>query len=497
MYFLGIDLGSSSVKAAIVDGNTNAQVAVANFPEKEMDIISIKSGWAEQHPEVWWNNTVSAIKKVIIKSNIDAKAIVGIGISYQMHGLVIVDKEKQVLRPSIIWCDSRSVEIGDSAYNQLGHSTCLEHLLNSPGNFTASKLKWVKENEPDIFDKAHRFMLPGDYLVMKLTGEINTTIPGLSEGMIWDFKTNSPSKDLFDHFGFSTDLVPEIKSTFSIQGEVSEDASQLFGLKKGIPIGYRGGDQPNNAMSLGVLESGEVAGTGGTSGVVYGVNDSPVYDMQSRVNSFAHVNYSAQNPNVGVLLCINGSGIQYRWINQEVAVLGTSYFDMEKLMESIPAGSDGLRMLPFGNGAERMLGNKDIGSSIHGLQFNRHTKSHFFRAALEGIAYSFIYGIEIMNSLGMDIKSMRVGNDNLFQSNIFSDTIATLMNGQIEMVETTGAIGAARAAGFTIGHFASLKEAVSGDKIIKTYNPSQSSEAHKESYSIWKSDLERIIKWKF
>lgn len=494
MYFLGYDLGSSSIKAAIIDGRTNKQVAVANYPEKEMTITSVKPGWAEQDPVLWWDSVVQATKKVIAKAGIDAHEIAGIGISYQMHGLVLIDKDHHVLRPSIIWCDSRAVSIGDAAFAGIGEQKCMDHLLNSPGNFTASKLKWVKDNEPDLYNKIYKLMLPGDYIAMKLTGEVNTTIAGLSEGMIWDFKTNSPSKDLFDHYGFDLDLIPEVKPVFSEQGRVTAEAAALLGLKAGIPIGYRGGDQPNNAMSLGVLESGQVAGTGGTSGVVYGVNDKPVYDIKNRVNSFAHVNYTAEKPNVGVLLCINGSGIQYRWINQEVATEGTSYFDMEKMMADIPIGSDGLRMLPFGNGAERVLQNKDIGSHIQGLQFNRHQKAHLFRAALEGIAFSFAYGIEVMNGLGMKISSMRVGNDNLFQSDVFSQTVATLMGGQIEMVETTGAIGAARAAGFTVGHFTSVKEAMSGDQVIKTHLPQKNISEYKAAYEIWKAHLDRLIK---
>ena len=493
MYFLGYDIGSSSIKAAIVDGRINKQVAVASYPEKEMTISSVKAGWAEQDPELWWENIILATKKVVEKAGIDAKEIGGIGISYQMHGLVLIDKNHEVLRPSIIWCDSRAVTIGDAAFDGIGQQKCMDHLLNSPGNFTASKLKWVKDNEPELYSKVYKLMLPGDYIAMKLTGEVNTTIAGLSEGMIWDFKSNSPSKELFDYYGFDLDLVPEVKPVFSDQGHVTAQAAELLGLKAGIPIGYRGGDQPNNAMSLGVLESGQVAGTGGTSGVVYGVNKTPVYDIKNRVNSFAHVNYTAEQPNVGVLLCINGSGIQYRWINQEVATAGTSYFDMEKMMDNIPVGSDGLRMLPFGNGAERVLQNKDIGSHIQGLQFNRHNKAHLFRAALEGIAFSFVYGIEVMNGLGMEISSMRVGNDNLFQSDVFSQTIATLMGGQIEMVETTGAIGAARAAGYTVGHFASVKEAMSGDQIIKTHVPQGNANHYKAAYEVWKGDLGKLI----
>jgi len=493
MYFLGFDIGSSSIKAAILDGATNTPVAIVNYPEKEMTISSPQPGWAEQNPESWWDNLVLATQKAIKEADINPQLIEGIGISYQMHGLVIVDKDLYVLRPSIIWCDSRAVGIGEKAFDTIGHQQCFEHLLNSPGNFTASKLKWVKENEPEIYSKIYKIMLPGDFIAMKLTGDLNTTIPGLSEGILWDFTTNTPSQELLQNMGFDQDLIPEIRPTFSVQGLVTEKAANQLGIKKGIPVGYRAGDQPNNAMSLGVLQAGEVAGTGGTSGVVYGVHQEPLYDAQNRVNSFAHVNYTEETPNIGVLLCINGSGIQYRWINQEVAPKGTSYTDMESAISGIPIGSDGLRMLPFGNGAERILANKDIGSHISGLQFNRHTKEHLYRASLEGIAFSFNYGIEIMNEMGMNISSMRVGNDNLFQSGIFSETIATLMQGNIEMVETTGAVGAARAVGKTVGHFNSLKEAMSGDKILKTYEPQSNKEAYQLAYQQWRQDLEKII----
>ncbi|MFY0606567.1 MAG: carbohydrate kinase [Cyclobacteriaceae bacterium] len=495
MYYIGYDIGSSSIKAAIIDSDSNKQVAVASFPEQEMGMISHEPGWAEQRPEDWWNHVCEATKLVIAQSKVSVEDISGIGIGYQMHGLVAVDEYQQVLRPAIIWCDSRAVEIGNQTLEAIGEETCFKHLLNSPGNFTASKLKWVKENEPDIFGQIHKIMLPGDYIAMKLTGEISTTVSGLSEGMFWDFQNHEVAKVLMDELGISQSVIPDILPTFSSQGTLTQKAAVELGLHTGVMVGYRGGDQPNNALSLGVLNPGEIAATGGTSGVVYGVQDAPVFDYQSRVNSFAHVNHTAENQRIGVLLCINGAGIQYRWMKQMLAEDHVSYGDLESIISTIPIGSEGLSVLPFGNGAERMLGNQDMGAQINNIQFNRHSKPHLYRAALEGIAFAFVYGMEALNDLGLDVNKLRVGNDNLFQSKVFSETIATLTNAPIEMVDTTGAIGAARGAAFANGAFRSLAEAVSGDSLVKSYQPSSEDQAaYTKAYENWKINLLKNLK---
>ncbi len=495
MYYLGYDIGSSSIKAALVDAESNKPIKVVQYPESEMDIISRRQGWAEQNPEVWWENIIQATRKLF--ADLESKyrdGVLGIGISYQMHGLVLVDKDQNVLRPSIIWCDSRAVEIGNELFEKLGPQKCLDHLLNSPGNFTASKLKWVKDNEPEIYNRIHKLMLPGDYIAMKFTGELNTTVCGLSEGMMWDFKENNPASFLFEEFGIHESMIPEVMDVFSNQGELSTVIADLLGLPAGIPVGYRSGDQPNNAMSLGVLNAGEVAATGGTSGVVYGVVDQLSYDEDSRVNSFAHVNHCADNPKIGILLCINGAGIQYRWVKQQMANDGTSYVDMERMISSVPVNSEGLRIIPFGNGAERILENKDIGSHVMNLHFNRHNRAHFYRASLEGIAYSFIYGMEILSGMGMKVSRIKVGNDNLFQSTVFSTTIASLLQCEIDVVETTGAVGAAKAIGYTLKHRSSLKEAMSGNKLVKSVSPTNINGEYAHGYNVWKSDLTNLLK---
>lgn len=492
MYLLGYDVGSSSVKVALVEAASGKVIEVVKAPEQEMEISAPEASWAEQSPEAWWQYACEGTKKLLKATQTDLAKVQAIGISYQMHGLVVVDEDQNVIRPSIIWCDSRAVEIGNEAFEAIGAEQCLACLLNSPGNFTASKLKWVKDNEPEAFAKIHKIMLPGDYMAMKMTGTISTTISGLSEGIFWDFKKNALSEEVLSHFGFSEDLFPEIKETFSVQGLLHPSAAQELGLKADIPVTYRAGDQPNNALSLNVLNPGEVAATGGTSGVVYGVVDRPVYDLKSRVNGFAHVNYTQSNTRIGVLLCINGAGIQNSWMKQ-IAGAELTYEAINELAEQVTIGADGVVVLPYGNGAERVLENRQVGAQISGLNFNRHDRSHLFRAALEGIAFAFVHGIKILKDMGLDIGIMRVGNDNLFQSGIFAETIATLADCQIEIIETTGAVGAAKASGVAVGLYESPEAAMQNISVLKVVKPQADKAAYEAAYDKWEAALGRIL----
>ncbi|MFC0780564.1 xylulokinase [Flavobacterium sp. HJSW_4] len=490
MYYIGYDIGSSSVKAALVEAETGKKIIVLNEPQNEMEILSIHPDWAEQDPEMWWQYICTATKRAIKEANIDASKIQGIGISYQMHGLVIVDKEGASLRNSIIWCDSRAVEIGNKAFAEIGEEKCMSHLLNSPGNFTASKLKWVKENEPQLYSKIDKYMLPGDYIALKLTGEVTTTKNGLSEGMLWDYKENKVADWLLDYYGIDQSLTPKIVENFTNQGVVTEKASQESGLPAGIPIVYRAGDQPNNALSLNVLRSGEVAATGGTSGVFYAVTETNS-GKSTRVNNFVHVNYTESNPRVGKLLNINGAGIQYRWMRNNIG--NESYEEMNEKASQINVGSQGLVVIPFGNGAERMFNNKNIGSHILNLNFNIHTNAHLFRASLEAIAFSFVYGMECLKDDNATINVIRAGNDNLFRSEIFSNTVATLIGHEIEIYNTTGAVGAARAVGLTDGDFEKFGSGITTNDHVMTFLPLKNKEEYEKAYQNWKKELELIL----
>ncbi|MBB3186690.1 xylulokinase [Microbacter margulisiae] len=494
MYLLGYDIGSSSIKASLVNAETGKCVAEDFSPKQEMSITALRAGWAEQHPDQWWNNLKIATLSILNTSKVSPADIKAIGISYQMHGLVIIDKQQQVLRPSIIWCDSRAVPYGENAFKTIGKTTCLEHLLNSPGNFTAAKLAWIKQHEPELYDKIDKIMLPGDYIAMRMTGKAVTTISGLSEGIFWDFKKNYISKPLLDYFGFSSNILPDIVPTFGIQGELMPHIAKELGLAAGIPVTYRAGDQPNNALSLNVFNPGEIAATAGTSGVVYGVNAQINYDPLSRVNMFAHVNHSVDQPRLGVLLCINGTSILNTWIKNNVAPENLSYKEIDQLAATVPVGAAGLSVLPFGNGAERVLSNKETGCSINGINFNIHSKAHVIRAAQEGIAFSFKYGIDIMNNLGMEIKVIRAGKANMFLSSLFRETLSTITGATIELYDTDGAIGAAKGAGIGVGIFKNNEEAFASLTKMETITPNRKQEeAVHIAYDKWENTLNTVL----
>ena len=494
MYLLGYDIGSSSVKASLVEAATGTCVGSTFYPKSEAPITAVRAGWAEQDPESWWKYLKLATADIMAASHVAAADIKAIGISYQMHGLVCVDKQQQVVRPSIIWCDSRAVPYGEKAFRQLGEERCLQHLLNSPGNFTAMKLAWVKENEPETYRRIDKIMLPGDYIAMRLSGDICTTVSGLSEGIMWDFKENRLAQFMLDFYGIDSSLIADVKPTFAVQGTVSRAAAAELGLCEGTPITYRAGDQPNNALSLNVFNPGEIASTAGTSGVVYGVNGTVDYDPKSRVNTFAHVNHTAENPRTGVLLCINGTGILNSWIKRNFVAQGTSYEQVNEMAALAPVGCNGISVLPFGNGAERVLENKEVGCSIHGINFNNHNVNNVLRAAQEGIVFSFKYGIEVMEQMGMTVKKIHAGRANMFLSPIFRNTLAGVTGADIELFDTDGSVGAAKGAGIGAGIYNSPAKAFASLERLAVIHPDEAqADAYAEAYARWKSLLEKEI----
>jgi len=493
MLSIGYDIGSSSIKCSIINIEQGNVICEGSYPSEEMEIISPKPNWAEQDPELWWRYIKIITKELIQKGNVKADEIVSIGLSYQMHGLVIVDKNQNVLRPSIIWCDSRAVQIGNNAFDAIGKEKCLSNLLNSPGNFTASKLRWVRENEPDVYNKIYKAMLPGDFIAMKLSEEINTTFSGLSEGIFWDFNEHQLSKDILKYYDIDENILPTPNNTFSVQGKLTKQASLELGLKEGTVISYRAGDQPNNAFSLNVLNPGEIAATGGTSGVVYGITEKVNYDSLSRVNQFAHVNYSKEQTRLGVLLCINGTGIQYSWMRKNTGT-NLSYSEINKIIENVPIGSEGIIAIPFGNGAERMLENKNTNAQILGIDFNRHSHPHLFRAIQEGIAFSFKYGMDIMRDMGLQMDVIRASKANMFLSPTFRQTLSNITGATIELYDTNGSQGAARGAAVGAGYYKSFTEAFTNLNLLETIEPEQKDiEVTKSYYQNWHEQLKKFL----
>jgi len=499
-FLLGFDVGSSSVKATLLDAGSGKAVASATSPKTELEIRSPRPGWAEQDPETWWTHAVAAAREIGERAGGRMAAVTGIGIAYQMHGLVLLDKAGQVLRPSIIWCDSRAVETGRRAFEAIGEKACLERLLNSPGNFTASKLAWVKENEPDVFSRVHKAMLPGDYLAWRMTGRMSTTPSGLSEMILWDFKDGAPADVVLRHYGIPAVFLPEVVPTFSDQGRLTDAAAAELGVGRGAVVGYRAGDQPNNAFSLKVLEPGEAAATAGTSGVVYGVGDSPRFDARSRVNSFLHVTSTEAAPRLGVLLCLNGTGSLYRWVRQLLAAgapaggAPLSYDALNALAARSPVGADGLSVLPYGNGAERTLDNANPGGAVVGLDFNRHGAAHLLRASQEGIVFALRHGLEIMAGMGMEAHTVRAGDANMFRSALFGECFASATGARVELFDTDGSQGAARGAGVGTRLYASPAEAFRGLAAVRTVEPRRElRQAYADAYGRWGEALRRIL----
>jgi len=491
---MGYDVGSSSIKATLMEAETGKVLGAATSPDRELDMTAKKPGWAEQHPDTWWEHVKAATQKIKEKAKFNAGDIGAIGISYQMHGLVVVDKNKNVLRPSIIWCDSRAVRVGQRAAKDIGSRKCLKRLLNLPGNFTASKLKWVKENEPKLYAKIDKMMLPGDFVAMKMTGEIKTTPSGLSEGILWNFEKGKLAGFVLDNYGISPDMVAPTVPTFSVQGELTADAAKELGLKAGTKVSYRAGDQPNNALSLSVLQPGEVAVTAGTSGVVYGVTDKKNYDPKSRVNIFVHVNHTEKKPRYGVLLCVNGTGILNSWLKHNFAGEGIDYPQMNDLAAQAPVGSDGLVILPYGNGAERTLENQDIGASVHGWNFNIHKKAHVLRAAQEGIVFALNYGLQIMSDMGTKLKTAKAGNANMFLSPLFAEAFATISGATVELYNTDGSQGAARGAGIGAGIYKGPEDAFVGLEPVRTVEPNKKlKKAYQAAYERWETVLKKQL----
>ena len=494
MLLLGIDLGTSFIKVSAVDADTQQCIASAQYPDTETPITSLKIGWAEQSPEMWWDHTVKAIRKLIATDKFTPSDIEAIGISYQMHGLVVVDKNQKVLRDSIIWCDSRAVQVGDKAFDEIGENICSSCLLNSPGNFTASKLAWVKQNEPEIYNQVDKIMLPGDFIAMKLTGQITTTSSALSEGILFDFKNNGLSRDVMKHFDFADYVIPTLQPLFSSHGEILPEIAHELSLKKGITVSYKAGDQLNNALSLNVLEPGEVAATAGTSGVIYAVTDTLFSDKFSRVNAFAHVNNSEKARRLGVLLCINGTGIMNSW-TRKMCGDNLNYTEMNELAASIHPGSDGLFVLPFGNGAERMLQNKIPGAYINNIDLNKHSKANIFRAVQEGIAFAFRYGLDIMRENGLSPKIIRAGKSNLFLSDVFIESFVNATGVAVELYTNDGSVGAALGAGIGASIFKTNEDAFKQFKPLKKIEPNNIS-VYDKLYEDWKSLLNMHLKTK-
>jgi len=494
MYFLGIDLGSSSIKLSVLNAEKGVAVCTVTVPDFEMDIIAPKFGWAEQDPEQWWKHIKNGIQQLGNNHQINLKEIAAIGIAYQMHGLVLTDKELNPIRTSIIWCDSRAAAIGNEIYDRIGHNNCQQQILGSPGNFTASKLKWVRDNQPGLFAKAAYMMLPGDFIASRLSGIAQISTSGLSEAALWNFREGRLATEILEAMGIPETIIPEIVPSFGNQATVHADIANELGLDPNTKITYRAGDQPNNALSLNVLRPGEIATTAGTSAVVYAVSQQDIYDKQNRINTFLHVNNTATAKHNGVMLCINGSGILYQWLRKIMSAGNNSLLSYDMLnaeAAKVKPGSEDLRFYPFGNGVERIFNNRQASSGIQNLNFNIHQSAHLVRSACEGIVFAMNYGFDVMKSVGVNGQAVRAGNANLFLSPVFREIFTNTTQTTLELYNTSGSEGAARGAAFGYGYYNSLDEAFTGLECIDRIEPKADlCNQYQEIYNHWKSHID-------
>ena len=493
MYFLGIDLGSSSIKLSVLDADAGNIIAAVTLPETEMDMDAPHFGWAEQSPELWWKYVKEGLAQLKTVYQINLKEIYGIGIAYQMHGLVLTDENLTPLRPSIIWCDSRAVAIGNQAFDRIGKENSQKQILGSPGNFTASKLKWVKENEPEIYAKARYMMLPGDFIAAKLSGIAQTTASGLSEAALWNFPKGEIASEVLEKMELSRDLIPEIVPSFGRQAQINGAIATELGLNPEAVICYRAGDQPNNALSLNVLNPGEIATTAGTSAVIYAVTDKDMYDEQGRVNTFLHVNNSDDEKRNGILGIINGSGILYQWLRKTISLGRKELLSYDLLNEEaakVNPGSERLRFYPFGNGAERIFNNKGVNSGIENLNFNIHQPAHLIRSACEGIVFAMNYGFDVIKTMGTSGDVVRAGKGNLFLSPVFREIFCNTTGAKLQLYETSGAEGAARGAAYGYGFYKNLEEAFGNLEVLESLEPQQSLKTqYQDIYEQWKENI--------
>lgn len=338
-----------------------------------------------------------------------------------------------------------------------------------------------------------RFLKPGDYIAMKLTGEITTSISALSEGIFWDFKKGEISKDVMNYFGFENDIIPEVRDVFTAHGCLQKKVADDLKLKAGIPVTYKAGDQPNNALSLNVLNPGEVATTAGTSGVIYAVTDSLFHDSKSRVNTFAHVNHTPDKQRLGVLLCINGTGIMTRW-TKDIMGKGKTYKEMNEEAATIDVGSNGLLCFPFGNGAERMLENKLLNAHFNNIELNTHTAAHMYRAVGDGIAFAFRYGLDIMRENGLQPSIVKAGKANMFLNEVFAQAFVNATGLALELYQTDGSTGAALGAGIGVGAYSKPAEAFANMKSLNTIEPGRDMDRYDEIYEQWLYKLNQYLK---
>lgn len=466
-YLLGIDIGTSGTKTVLFDeaGNTIAS-ALGEYPLYQPNV-----GWAEQDPEDWWKATFSTIKAVLGKSGVNPSDVKGVGLSGQMHGAVLLDKDNQVLRKAIIWCDQRSSAECDQITSIIGKERLIEITANPAlTGFTASKVMWVKNNEPEIFEKVKKILLPKDYIRFKLTGEFATEVSDASGMQFMDIPKRKWSSEVLDKLGIDKGLLGDVYESQEVSGKVHKAAAELTGLKEGTPVVGGAGDQAAGAVGNGIVRPGVISSTIGTSGVVFAFSENVSIDPKGRVHTFCHA-----VPNTWHIMGVTqGAGLSLKWFRDNFCIeekrtaelMGIDpYVLMDQEADRVEAGCSGLIYLPYMMGERTPHLDPNAKGVFFGLSA-KHEKQDMLRAVMEGVVYSLKDCLEIIKEMGVDVSEVRAsgggGKSKLWrqmQSDVFGTEITTINSSE------GGALGVALLAGVGTGVYSSVPEAC--DAIIK------------------------------
>lgn len=475
-YLIGIDASTTATKAILVDG-TGDPIATG---VREYGYETPRPGWAEQHPGQWWEGAVGAIADVLSKAEIDGSEVAAVGLSGQMHGLVMLDAAGDVIRPAILWNDQRTADQCDRIRREIGP----EQLVSLTGNdamtgFTAPKLLWVRENEPEEFDRIASIMLPKDYVRFMLTSAVATDMADGSGTLLMDVANRRWSGEMMDLVGLSPGQMPELFEGQSVTGTVGAEAAQLTGLAPGTPVVAGGGDQAANAVGVGAVESSTGALSLGTSGVVFVASDRPVVEPKGRVHAFCHAVPGKWHA-MGVMLSAAGS---LRWFREALAP-DVPFDELVSEASSVGPGADGLRFLPYLTGERTPHSNPHAKAAFVGLTTG-HGRAHMTRAVLEGVAFGLADGASLMRDAGIIMPAVFNSSGGGTRSQLWRQIISDVLDVKLATVKTVegAAFGAALLAGIGVGIWPDVTEAARVVERVETTEPGADAEAHAAAYA--------------
>jgi len=485
-YFLGIDTSTTSSKALLIDEKGEV-VAVASNPHT---LQTPKPLWSEQDPREWWDAVSASIKSVLEQAGIpqgdsvSGERVGAVGLTGQMHGLVLLDDAGNVLRPAILWNDQRTQSECDEIHRIVGK----EKFIQITGNvaltgFTAPKILWVKENEPEVFSKAKHVLLPKDYVRFKLTGEYAMDKADGAGTVLFDLKKRDWSDEVLAALDIPRAWMPKTFEGTEFTGYVTEDAASLTGLKVGTPVAAGGGDQAAGAVGVGAVESGIVGLTVGTSGVVFATTPSALIEPEGRLHAFCHA-VPGMWHFMGVMLSAAGS---LQWYRDTLAP-DVKFDDLLKEAESIPAGSEGLQFLPYLSGERTPHPDPLARGAFIGLTL-RHSRPHMTRAVLEGVAFGLKDSFTLIQNAGLgEITQVRASGGGT-KGALWRQIMANVLNTELVTVNTTegGAYGAALLAGVGAGAWSDVAAACKQClRITGSTSPAEKeAEAYRKGYSIY------------